>query len=137
MPRYEYKVVPAPKKGEKARGVKTPEDRFAHALTLLMNQLGADGWEYLRADSLPSEERSGFTGRTTVIQNLLVFRRGLDVAADAPRPAEPRLASRPSLVAPPAPAPEPTVVAVRRDPVDGATPRLGPARGSLGGPVGE
>ena len=34
---YEYKVVPAPRKGEKARGARTTPDRFALALTSLMN----------------------------------------------------------------------------------------------------
>jgi len=133
MPRYEYKVVPAPKKGEKARGVKTPEDRFALALTSLMNRLGAEGWDYVRADSLPSEERSGFTGRTTVVQNLLVFRRVIETAAApawAEAPSAP--AARPNLVATPDPAwmPEATVIPVRRDQPEGPSPRLGPARGS-------
>ncbi len=41
MPRYEYKVVPSPRKGEKARDAKTTPDRFALALTSLMNKLGA------------------------------------------------------------------------------------------------
>ena len=31
MQRFEFKVIPAPKRGEKARGVKTTEDRFALA----------------------------------------------------------------------------------------------------------
>lgn len=132
MPRYEYKVVPAPKKGEKARGVRTPEDRFALALTTLMNQLGAEGWDYVRADSLPSEERSGFTGRTTVVQNLLVFRRVIEIAPPARAEAAPATAVRPNLVAAPDPAwtPEATVVPVRRDQPEGPAPRLGPARGS-------
>ena len=55
MPVYEYKVVPAPQKGEKAKGAKTTADRFAVALTSLMNQLGRDGWDYVRADTLPCE----------------------------------------------------------------------------------
>ncbi len=75
MQRFEYKVIPAPKRGEKARGIKSTEDRFAHALTLLMNSLGADGWDYVRADALPCEERVGFTGTKTTFQNVLVFRR--------------------------------------------------------------
>ena len=29
---FEYKVVPAPTRGRKIRGVKTPADRFARAL---------------------------------------------------------------------------------------------------------
>ena len=72
---YEYKVVPAPWKGEKAKGVKTPEARFAHAVETAINTLAAEGWEYLRADFLPSDERSGLTGSTTQWRNLLVFRR--------------------------------------------------------------
>ncbi len=78
---YEYKVVPAPEKGLKGKGVKGPRERFANALQTVMNRLGADGWEYLRTDTLPSEERSGLTGSTTIYQNMLVFRRV--VAEDA------------------------------------------------------
>ena len=72
---YEYKVIPAPKKGEKAKGAKTPAERFAHKLTGLMNEMGAAGWEYVRADTLPCEERSGLTGTKSVFQNVLTFRR--------------------------------------------------------------
>lgn len=81
MPQYEYKVVPAPQRGEKAKGLKTSGERFAHALMGVMNDLGRDGWEYLRADTLPCEERSGLTGKSTTYQNMLVFRR--EVAATA------------------------------------------------------
>ena len=56
MHRYEYKVIPAPGKGLKAKGLKSPEARFAYALETAMNELGAEGWTYLRADILPSEE---------------------------------------------------------------------------------
>ncbi|MGL4234824.1 DUF4177 domain-containing protein [Tabrizicola sp.] len=88
MQRFEFKVIPAPKRGEKARGVKTTEDRFALALTNLMNALGAEGWDYVRADSLPCEERAGFTGTKTTFQNVLVFRRAVpDAARETERPA--------------------------------------------------
>ena len=95
MPQYEFKVVPAPRRGEKARGVKTTEDRFALALTTLMNDLGRDGWDYLRADSFPVDERAGFTGTKTTQHLLLVFRRVIEVATPA----------APAPVAPAAPAP--------------------------------
>lgn len=72
---YEYKVVPAPKKGQRGKGVRGGEHKFANALETLMNNLGADGWDYRRTDTLPCEERSGLTGRTTTFQNMLVFRR--------------------------------------------------------------
>ena len=94
MPQYEFKVGPAPRRGEKARGVKTTEDRFALALTTLMNDLGRDGWDYLRADSFPVDERAGFTGTKTTQHLLLVFRRVIETAtapslARAPLMADP------------------------------------------------
>lgn len=92
MPKYEYKVTPAPEKGVKARGLKTPEDRFAHALQEVMNQMGAAGWEYVRAETLPSKERSGFTGTVTHYRNMLVFRRALAVQADVFEPKLPGVA---------------------------------------------
>lgn len=75
MQQFEYKVVPAPDRGMKIKGLKTPADRYARAVSDLMNQLSQDGWEYWRAETLPSEERKGLTGSITVYHNLLVFRR--------------------------------------------------------------
>lgn len=95
MELYEYKVVPAPVRGEKARGVKTTAERFALALTGLMNQMGAEGWLYLRADTLPCEERSGLTGTKTSYQNVLVFRRALAAVASTIPPSVPVMASVP------------------------------------------
>ncbi|MEM1273716.1 MAG: DUF4177 domain-containing protein [Pseudomonadota bacterium] len=98
MDRYEYKVIPAPEKGLKAKGIKAPADRFAHAVETAMNALGAEGWEYWRADSLPSTERAGLTSSKVVDRHMLVFRRPLAeaAAAELPRrvvqetPAEPQ-----------------------------------------------
>lgn len=107
MLRFEYKVIPAPRRGEKARGVKTTEERFALALTHLMNELGAEGWEYVRADALPCDERVGLTGTKTSFQNVLVFRR---VVAAVAVPAAP-----------------PTARLVSQEPPAGPVPKLGPA----------
>ncbi len=82
MTRYEYKVVPAPAQGRKAKGVRDTAGRFALALETLMNELGAQGWDYVRSDTLPCEERTGLTGRTTTFQNMLVFRRPIPAAED-------------------------------------------------------
>ena len=71
----EYRVVPAPKRGVKAKGAKTGEERFAAALSEVMNALGAEGWDYVRSDVLPCEERQGLTGRATVYHTVMVFRR--------------------------------------------------------------
>jgi hypothetical protein len=120
MTRFEYKVVPAPRRGEKARGVKGLEDRFALALTTLMNRLGRDGWEYLRTDTLPVEERHGLAGRiTTSYQNMLVFRRALaaaatePAAADARPPADAAAPPQPSVEPPPEPDPLSTAAATQ------------------------
>jgi hypothetical protein len=121
--RFEYKVIPAPRRGERARGVKTTEDRFAYALTLLMNDLGAQGWDYVRADALPCEERVGLTGIKTTFQNVLVFRRLLPAepaAGDGRAPLRLTVEDRPAAAAPrlgPAEAPLPP-----------AAPALGPAK---------
>lgn len=97
MQRYEYKVVPAPRKGEKVKGAKTTEARFAHALSRVMNEMAADGWDYLRTDTLPVEERVGLTGRTTTFQHMLVFRKELaPAAAPLARLAPPTDADQPA-----------------------------------------
>ena len=83
---YEYKVVPAPHRGVRAKGVKGNEARFALSLGNAMNAQAAEGWEYVRAETLPCEERSGLTGKTTTFMNMLVFRRPVEVAAAVETP---------------------------------------------------
>lgn len=73
--RFEYKIVPAPTKSLKNKGLKSAEDRFAYTLEECLNELAAEGWEYQRAETLPSQERSGLTSTTTEWRNVLVFRR--------------------------------------------------------------
>lgn len=119
MKTHEYKVIPAPTKGEKAKAAKGPEGRFAVSMSRLLNEMAEQGWEYIRADILPSEERSGLTSTQTVWRTLLVFRRPVPqaaavtpfrhepvVAAVAPPPAGP-LPAGPEVTAPEPVAPEP------------------------------
>ena len=116
MQQFEFKVIPAPRRAEKARGLKTTADRFAHTLALVMNDLARDGWEYLRAETLPCEERSGLTSKTTVYHNLLVFRRPAGngaIAAAAPATQESAAEKRARQLSTIAP--------------EGKAPRLGPA----------
>lgn len=117
---FEYKVIPAPARGQKARGARSADERFAVALTQAINAEARDGWEYLRSEMLPSEERSGLTRRSTVYHNLLVFRRPLaavpQAAAEA-APAAPPLVLGPDRSAPPR--------LTMGD--EGTAPRLGPA----------
>jgi hypothetical protein len=85
MPAYEYRVVPAPRVAAKEKGAKTTDARFAATLTRLMNELGSEGWEYQRAETLPCDERRGFTSKVETTQHVLVFRREKDTAHAALR----------------------------------------------------
>ncbi len=75
MTRYEYKVVAAPKRTKSFKGVRSHEDLFASVLAEVMNEMAASQWEYLRAESLPCEEKTGLTSRVESFQSVLVFRR--------------------------------------------------------------
>lgn len=153
MSKFVYKAVPAPTKGQKAKGVKSTEERYALAMTDLLNEMASDGWEYVRAEMLPCEERKGLTRTQTTYQNVLIFKRfmqaqrpmSLEVSAeDAPAvaaPAQPiphrrAFASEPRPVidtAAPAPRPVSEPVTPRRvtsqSPDEGKAPPLGSAKG--------
>ncbi|MDX2485755.1 MAG: DUF4177 domain-containing protein [Pseudodonghicola sp.] len=128
MPRYEYKVIPAPAKGRKAKGVRTPEARFSLAIETTLNDLGAEGWEYLRAELLPSDERSGLTGSTVNWRNVLVFRRLKDGATEA---FHPRLMESPDLTAPVSMAPDPVSTDLKTPAAAGLAAAAGPAPTTL------
>ncbi len=81
MSNFEYKAVPAPTQGTKSKGLKSTEDRFALTVTELLNEMAMDGWHFLRAETLPCDERRGLAGTQTTFQNLLVFRRVIHASA--------------------------------------------------------
>jgi hypothetical protein len=84
-------------------------------MTTLMNEMGRDGWDYIRADTLPAEERAGFTRKVTVYQNLLTFRRSLPSAAEKPTSGK-QAAEEPAEI--------PLVPLKAREPVASAAPRI-------------
>lgn len=93
MIKFEYKAVPAPAHGTKAKGVKSTEDRFALSMTEALNDLAEDGWDYVRAETLPCDERKGLTGKQTTFQNVLIFRR--QIVTMEPEVAQRRAISQP------------------------------------------
>jgi hypothetical protein len=128
MAQYEYHVLPAPGRAEKVRGAKTPAERFAGTLTQIMNAMAAEGWEYVRADSLPCEEGKMFRGKTVSQYNLLVFRREIRVPQGDT-----------TMIGGPLPRPQATVAMMSQPPSgpqlraawddqDTTAPALGPAR---------
>jgi len=98
MQTSEYRVEPAPRRGTKAKGLKTTEDRFAAALTAKLNEMASEGWDYLRADTLPCDERSGIAGRSTTYHSVLIFGRA---KADEPKAEAPAALAAPE-ASPPA-----------------------------------
>ena len=93
---FEYKVVGAPEKGQRSRGARTRSDRVAAAFAKVLADEAVDGWEYLRTDIVPIEEKAGlFSRREEVRRAVMIFRRALP---------EPRVEPEP-VAAPPRPVP--------------------------------
>jgi hypothetical protein len=117
MTYYDYKVVPAPKRAKRVKGVHGVEDLFALTLTEAINEVARQGWEYVRAEHMPAESPGGwFRGASTGEQTVLVFRRGRE--QPGPRLASVRPEYEPAHEAPPVPPAERAVVdRLRREPV--------------------
>lgn len=124
MTQFEYKVVPAPTRGVKAKGVKSTEARFSHALELMMNELASEGWEYQRAETLPSTERSGLTSTTTTWRHVLIFRKPKEQEKPDERREEPPLLAAPR----PQAEPEPVAFAKPQTPEEDASQSEGATR---------
>jgi hypothetical protein len=80
MTSYDYKVTPAPKRMKRVKGVKTTAELFSLTLAEAINAAARDGWEYVRAESLPAVEEGGWFRRPVeVIETVLIFRRPREV----------------------------------------------------------
>ncbi|MEM9011481.1 MAG: DUF4177 domain-containing protein [Pseudomonadota bacterium] len=144
MSGFEYKVVPAPRRAGRVKGARSSQDRFAHTLTETINELSREGWEYMRAETLPCEERgSVLRKREEHYHSVLVFRRAVGAKAVAdPRPIRPVEEAKPATLRhapenPPRPLrperaarerPATERPTAERPAPDGEKPTLGPAR---------
>jgi hypothetical protein len=116
MSRYHYKAIAAPRRPGRWKGVAKGADSYARTLEEAIAEQAAQGWEYLRAETLPSEEKSGWLARrTTVIHSILIFRRPAEGAATAAPEPE---ASAPA---------DPDALRLEPEMRMPAAPRLGPA----------
>lgn len=86
---WEYRVVPAPERAGRQRGVRGAEAKFARTIEDVINHMAASGWEYCRAEMLPENARR----RGTTYHNLLIFRRD---PANAPEEDETPLLEAPA-----------------------------------------
>ncbi len=77
----EYKCIAAPEEA-KRRGCKRSE-RLALNMQDIINDQAAEGWQYLRTDTVPIRERRGFFGGTdTISRSVMVFCRALASNSD-------------------------------------------------------
>ena len=72
---HEYKVVPAPVRAAKVKGLKSTADRFAHTLAEHINAQAAGGWQFVRAETMTCEVRKGFGGLKTSTHTVMIFSR--------------------------------------------------------------
>lgn len=103
MTYYDYKVVPAPRRARKVKGVSAAHDLFALTLTEAINEVARQGWEYCGSETLTSEAPSGWFRRGSVEdQSVLVFRRPREHLSPrlAAAPVEPAAAPADLLMGP-------------------------------------
>lgn len=128
---YEYKCVAAPERARSRKGARGRTERVAAAMQDLIRDEAVDGWEYLRTDLLPVEEKSSWFSRPHEAHRaVLVFRRGEAAVTPAERAPEraPRLRD---LSRDPEETPEPVLkLAARRgQDEDESGPRVAPPTG--------
>ena len=88
MSYYEYRVVPAPKSLPKVKGQKSPEGRFAYAVSEALNAEGRDGWEFQRSETIEMPVKRGFMSKSrTETLGVLIFRRWVELADTASQSA--------------------------------------------------
>ncbi|MEL7468138.1 MAG: hypothetical protein AAFN27_06775 [Pseudomonadota bacterium] len=105
---YEYKCVGAPEKAKRRRGAKTRTDRVAAVMQDIIAQEAVGGWEYLRTDLVPVEEKSGLFGRVHEVHRaVLIFRRGEPAGAHARAVQSDMVSPAPAMAAPAAANPYP------------------------------
>lgn len=116
MTSFDYKVVPAPRRARKIKGVKSAEELFAMTLAEAINEVARQGWEYVRTESLVAEGPAGWFRRgSSSEQTVMIFRRSRE--SIGPRLAAVTLAQEPAR--------EPELVgATGRTPSDHAVERV-------------
>jgi hypothetical protein len=134
---FEYRVVPAPKRLKKVKGVSASDELCAATLTEAINAEARQGWEYLRAETFSAQTVRGIFRRShEVEETVLVFRRerplraSLMTGASTTREAE----AAPAVTAAATPAAPPATPGPDAQPVPAAAPAAtrGPAAGTAG-----
>lgn len=123
---YEFKLVPAPLRPVQKKVRSSAEDGFCVTLTEMVNDMAADGWEYVRCESLPGPSRGWKFWKPREERQVFVFRRLRDDSFLLPAP---EAFGTDPLIPPRAAAPQPNdppvsrVVSRRPPSVKATTPR--------------
>lgn len=76
MTYYDYKVVPAPKRVKKIKGISAAPDLFALTLTEAINEVARQGWEYYCSESITVQAPGGWFKRGAIEEQVvLIFRK--------------------------------------------------------------
>jgi hypothetical protein len=75
--RYEYKLVPTPKQSAIFKGLPKSGDAFAQTLGHGMNELGRDGWEFLRTETVVEKRNVLVISSRKCRHDYMVYRRPL------------------------------------------------------------
>jgi hypothetical protein len=83
MTEYEYRVIPAPAKPAHGRDAVGASDGFALIFAETLNDMGREGWLYVRTDVVTERHGRWPFRRRTETRELLVFQRPLGLQAGA------------------------------------------------------
>ncbi len=75
MSGIEFKVIPAPDSPRRLKKTKGGQDPYAATLTSVFNEMGQDGWEFIRVETVQYRRRAGLFFRKLTERQMLVFRR--------------------------------------------------------------
>jgi hypothetical protein len=75
MTEYEYRVIPAPAKPVQGKGAVGGGDRFASIFAEMLNDMGREGWLYVRTDTVTERHGRWPFRRRSETRELVVFQR--------------------------------------------------------------
>jgi hypothetical protein len=75
MTEYEYRVIPAPAKPVQGKKGIGESDRFASIFAEMLNDMGREGWLYVRTDTVTERHGRWPFRRWTETRELVVFQR--------------------------------------------------------------
>lgn len=99
MSRYEFKVIPSPKRPRKLTDLTKDQDKFCATVSDVMCDMGLEGWEFIGAETLPFEYRRFAVFNRKIEKSCLVFRREIQPLGGVEAAVKPKRVARSHVVA--------------------------------------